>query len=71
MSNPSGGIKKWPSRTNCRSPAASRAKAGVRRCSCGNVREALTVVGASNTKRFGGAHQHGEHYFDAPTSPDD
>ena len=40
MSNPSGGIKWWPSRTNCRSPTASRAKAGVRRCSCGNVREA-------------------------------
>ena len=69
MSDPSCGIKKWPSRTDCRSPAASRAKTGVRRCSCGNVREALTVVWASNTKRFGGAHQHGEHYCGAADLP--
>ena len=71
MSNPSGGIMWWPSRTDCRPSAASRAKTGVRRCSCGNVRERgrRSQWWASNSKRFGGAPQHGEHYCDAADLP--
>ena len=64
----------WPSRTDCRSPAASRAKTGVRRCSCGNVWKALTVVGLQYEALRRRSSARREHYCDAadrPWSPDD
>ena len=68
MANPSGGIKWWPSRTDCRylpRRAQKLESGGAAAGMCGR----RSQWWASNTKRFGGAHQDGEHQCDAADLP--
>ena len=69
MSNLSRGIKKWPSRIDCRSPMPRRAQKLESGGAAAGMCARRSQWWASNTKRFGGAHQHGEHHCDAADLP--
>ena len=69
MANPSGGIKS----SDPAAPTAAHLPRRAQKLESGGAAAGMcgrrSQWWASNTKRFGGAHQHGEHHCDAADLP--